>query len=122
MKNNQSLEDYLERILILKERIGNVRSIDLANDMKFSKPSISIAMKKLEEKGLVEVDKITGFLNLTNDGLLIAQKTYEKHCTLRDFFISIGVSDEVATDDACKIEHDLSDETFSCLRKFIKKD
>ena len=122
MKNNQSLEDYLERILILKERIGNVRSIDLANDMKFSKPSISIAMKKLEEKGLVEVDKITGFLNLTNDGLLIAQKTYEKHCTLRDFFISIGVSDEVATDDACKIEHDLSDETFSCLRKYIKKD
>ena len=122
MKNNQSLEDYLERILILKERIGNVRSIDLANDMKFSKPSISIAMKKLEEKGLVEVDKITGFLNLTNDGLLIAQKTYEKHCTLRDFFISIGVSEEVAADDACKIEHDLSDETFSCLRKFIKKD
>lgn len=122
MKNNQSLEDYLERILILKERIGNVRSIDLANDMKFSKPSISIAMKKLEEKGLVEVDKITGFLNLTSDGLLIAQKTYEKHCTLRDFFISIGVSDEVATEDACKIEHDLSDETFSCLRKFIKKD
>lgn len=122
MKNNQSLEDYLERILILKERIGNVRSIDLANDMKFSKPSISIAMKKLEEKGLVEVDKITGFLNLTNDGLLIAQKTYEKHCTLRDFFISIGVSEEVAADDACKIEHDLSDETFSCLRKYIKKD
>lgn len=122
MKNNQSLEDYLERILILKERIGNVRSIDLANDMKFSKPSISIAMKKLEEKGLVEVDKITGFLNLTSDGLLIAQNTYEKHCTLRDFFISIGVSDEVATNDACKIEHDLSDETFSCLRKYIKKD
>ena len=122
MKNNQSLEDYLERILILKERIGNVRSIDLANDMKFSKPSISIAMKKLEEKGLVEVDKITGFLNLTSDGLSIAQKTYEKHCALRDFFISIGVSDEVATDDACKIEHDLSDETFSCLRKYIKKD
>lgn len=121
MKNNQSLEDYLERILILKERIVNVRSIDLANDMNFSKPSISIAMKKLEDKGLVEVSHDTGFLNLTEKGLEIAQKTYEKHCTLRDFFISIGVNPEVAADDACKIEHDLSDETFDCLRKYINK-
>ena len=112
MRNNQSLEDYLERILILKERIGNVRSIDLATDMSFSKPSISIAMKKLEEKGLVEVERDTGYLNLTEEGLKIAQKTYEKHCTLRDFFVSIGVTPEVAADDACKIEHDLSDETF----------
>lgn len=121
MRNNQSLEDYLERILILKERIGNVRSIDLATDMSFSKPSISIAMKKLEEKGLVEVERDTGYLNLTEEGLKIAQKTYEKHCALRDFFVSIGVTPEVAADDACKIEHDLSDETFACLRKYITK-
>ena len=121
MRNNQSLEDYLERILILKERIGNVRSIDLATDMSFSKPSISIAMKKLEEKGLVEVERDTGYLNLTEEGLKIAQKTYEKHCTLRDFFVSIGVTPDVAAEDACKIEHDLSDETFACLRKYISK-
>ena len=121
MKNNQSLEDYLERILILKNKKSNVRSIDLAHDMNFSKPSISIAMKKLEEKGLVIVNKDNGFLELTKEGLAIATKTYEKHCTLRDLFISIGVSPEVASEDACKIEHDLSDETFDCLRKYLNK-
>lgn len=121
MKNNQSLEDYLERILILRQKLGNVRSIDIVHDMNFSKPSISIAMKKLEEKGLVAVDEITGFLTLTNEGERIARNTYEKHCLLRDFFISIGVNEEVAAEDACKIEHDLSDETFTQLRRFIKK-
>lgn len=121
MRNNQSLEDYLERILILGKTKQNVRSIDLAHDMSFSKPSISIAMKKLEEKGLVVVDKDTGFLSLTEEGYSIANKTYEKHCTLRDFFISIGVDKDVATSDACKIEHDLSDETFEKLRKYLRK-
>lgn len=121
MKNNQSLEDYLERILILRQKLGNVRSIDIVHDMNFSKPSVSIAMKKLEEKGLVVVDNITGFLTLTNEGERIARNTYEKHCLLRDFFISIGVNEEIAAEDACKIEHDLSDETFDQLRRFIKK-
>lgn len=121
MRNNQSLEDYLERILILGKTKQNVRSIDLAHDMNFSKPSISIAMKKLEEKGLVVVDKDTGYLSLTEEGNSIANKTYEKHCTLRDFFISIGVDKDVATSDACKIEHDLSDETFEKLREFLRK-
>ncbi len=121
MKNNQSLEDYLERILILRQKLGNVRSIDIVHDMNFSKPSVSIAMKKLEEKGLVVVDNITGFLTLTNEGERIARNTYEKHCLLRDFFISIGVNEEIAAEDACKIEHDLSDETFNQLRRFIKK-
>ena len=121
MKNNQSLEDYLERILILRQKLGNVRSIDIVHDMNFSKPSVSIAMKKLEEKGLVAVDNITGFLTLTNEGERIARNTYEKHCLLRDFFISIGVNEEIAAEDACKIEHDLSDETFNQLRRFIKK-
>lgn len=121
MKNNQSLEDYLERILILRQKLGNVRSIDIVHDMNFSKPSVSIAMKKLEEKGLVVVDNLTGFLTLTNEGERIARNTYEKHCLLRDFFISIGVNEEIAAEDACKIEHDLSDETFNQLRRFIKK-
>ena len=120
MKNNQSSEDYLEKILMLKEKNGNVRSIDLANFMNFSKPSISIAMKKLEDKGLVSVDNATGYLNLTDAGLEIAQKTLTKHVTLTKFFEHIGVNKETAEDDACKIEHDLSDETFEKLQEFIR--
>ena len=119
MKNNQSLEDYLERILMLQSEIGNVRAVDIARDMEFSKPSVSIAMKKLEEKGLVFVEADTGYLNLTDEGREIAQKTYENHETLTSFFKTIGVNPTTAESDACKIEHDLSDETFECLQKYF---
>ncbi len=119
MKNNQSLEDYLERILMLQSEIGNVRAVDIARDMEFSKPSVSIAMKKLEEKGLVFVEADTGYLNLTDEGREIAKKTYEKHETLTSFFKTIGVNPTTAESDACKIEHDLSDETFECLQKYF---
>lgn len=119
MKNNQSLEDYLERILMLQNEIGNVRAVDIARDMEFSKPSVSIAMKKLEEKGLVVVEDETGYLNLTDEGREIAKKTYEKHETLTSFFKKIGVDSITAESDACKIEHDLSDETFECLQKYF---
>lgn len=119
MKNNQSLEDYLERILMLQSEIGNVRAVDIARDMEFSKPSVSIAMKKLEEKGLVVVETDTGYLNLTDEGREIAKKTYEKHETLTSFFKTIGVNPTTAESDACKIEHDLSDETFECLQKYF---
>ena len=119
MKNNQSLEDYLERILMLQSEIGNVRAVDIARDMEFSKPSVSIAMKKLEEKGLVFVEADTGYLNLTDEGREIAKNTYEKHETLTSFFKTIGVNPTTAESDACKIEHDLSDETFECLQKYF---
>lgn len=119
MKNNQSLEDYLERILMLQSEIGNVRAVDIARDMEFSKPSVSIAMKKLEEKGLVFVEADTGYLNLTDEGREIAKKTYEKHETLTSFFKTIGVNPTTAESDACKTEHDLSDETFECLQKYF---
>lgn len=119
MKNNQSLEDYLERILMLQSEIDNVRAVDIARDMEFSKPSVSIAMKKLEEKGLVFVEADTGYLNLTDEGREIAKKTYEKHETLTSFFKTIGVNPTTAESDACKIEHDLSDETFECLQKYF---
>lgn len=119
MKNNQSLEDYLERILMLQNEIGNVRAVDVARDMEFSKPSVSIAMKKLEEKGLVVVEDETGYLDLTDEGREIAKKTYEKHETLTSFFKKIGVDSITAESDACKIEHDLSDETFECLQKYF---
>lgn len=119
MRNNQSEEDYLERILMLTERNGSVRSIDLAKDMGFSKPSISIAMKKLEEKDYIIVEN-NGNLLLTEKGLEIAKHTYEKHKILTDFFKSIGVSDETASEDACKIEHDLSEESFDRLKEFLR--
>ena len=115
----ESKEDYLERILMLQSEIGNVRAVDIARDMEFSKPSVSIAMKKLEDKGLVVVEADTGYLNLTDEGREIAKKTYEKHETLTSFFKTIGVNPTTAESDACKIEHDLSDETFECLQKYF---
>lgn len=116
----ESGEDYLERILILKERNGIVRSIDIANDMHFSKPSISIAMKKLKENQYILIDD-DGLIELTNKGLLVAQKIYDRHVVLTKFLLSIGVNEEIAKKDACKIEHDLSEETFAAIKKQMKK-
>lgn len=114
----ESSEDYLETILILKERLGRVRSIDIANEMNFSKPSISVAMKKLRECGCIVVDK-DGFITLTEAGHAIADSVYERHIVLTDFFISLGVNPETAAADACKIEHDLSEETFEKMKEHI---
>lgn len=116
----ESLEDYLERILMLKERLGSVRSIDIATDMGYSKPSVSIAMKKLKEKNLIEVDS-KGHITLTEEGYQIAKKTYEKHELLIKLLIYLGVSREVAENDACKMEHSLSDETVVKLKEFAEK-
>lgn len=120
MKLYESSEDYLERILILQERNGSVRSIDIVDDLNFSKPSVSIAMKKLRENGYINIDK-KGYITLTIEGLKVAQKTYERHVFLTDLFISLGVDKEVAENDACHIEHSLSDETFDALKKAFKK-
>ena len=116
----ESLEDYLERILMLKEKLTNVRSIDIAQDMGYSKPSVSIAMKKLKEKELIEIDS-KGYITLTNEGEAIASKTYEKHKLIFNLLVSIGVSETTARDDACKIEHQLSEETVSKLKEFANK-
>lgn len=115
----ESAEDYLERILIIKERKNEVRSIDIAHDMGFSKPSVSIAMKKLKEAGLIAIDD-KGFISLTKEGHVIADKVYERHCVLKSLLIKIGVSPEQAEKDACKVEHDLSEETFEAIKKAIK--
>ena len=120
MNQLESLEDYLERILMLKERIDFVRSIDIANDMGFSKPSVSIAMKKLKEKKYITIDK-KGHIYLTEEGYEIAAKTYEKHKIISSVLIKIGVSEETAKDDACKIEHEISEETFEKLKEFVNK-
>ena len=116
----ESAEDYLERILILQERNKEVRSIDIAHDMGFSKPSISVAMKKLKEAGLINIDK-NGFITLTKEGHVIADKVYERHCVLTKVLTSIGVSEEQAEKDACKVEHVISEETFDAIKEHIEK-
>ena len=120
MRIYESAEDYLEAILRLKEEKGAVRSIDIANELGFSKPSVSVAMKKLRESGCVEVDE-DGFIHLLPPGRQIAQEIYGRHKLLTDFFIRLGVSPQVAAEDACKVEHDLSEETFQKIRRHVKE-
>lgn len=115
----ESAEDYLETILMLKERIGMVRSIDIANELGYSKPSVSIAMKKLRENGYIETDN-DGYITLRDSGLQIASKVYERHRTLVSFFTQIGVAEETAMVDACKVEHDLSDESYQSIKKHLQ--
>ena len=107
----ESAENYLEAILSLHERHGLVRSIDIANELHFSKPSVSVAMKKLRESGYIEMDK-DGFISLLPSGEEIARRIYERHKLLTQFFIRLGVDPEVAAADACKVEHDLSEESY----------
>lgn len=114
----ESAEDYLETILILKNRLGNVRSIDIAHELSFSKPSVSVAMKNLRLNNYITVDE-NGYINLTDSGMAIARKIYERHTFLTSFLISIGVNPETAAEDACKIEHVISSESFSALKKYL---
>ena len=116
----ESAEDYLERILMLSEKKQYIRAIDIANDMNFSKASVSIALKKLRDKEYVVVDETNGSIHLTEEGKKIALKIYNRHKVLTEFFGYIGVSEKVAKEDACKIEHDLSDETMDRIEDFIK--
>ena len=120
MKIYESSEDYLERILMLKQENGSVRSIDIANDMGYSKPSISRAVKNLREAGYITVDN-NGFISLTTLGSEIANKIYERHEILTKCFVILGVPLETAKADACKVEHDLSEETFYAIKLHIEK-
>lgn len=116
MEIHESAEDYLETILILRERIGQVRSIDIATEMNYTKPSISVAMKKLRANGYIRVDG-DGFITLTDSGYEIASNIYNRHQVLTDFFVSLGVDEKIAAEDACRVEHDLSEETFEKIRE-----
>lgn len=118
MNIHQSAEDYLETILILKERRGAVRSIDIVNEMKFSKPSISVAMKRLRENGYISMDE-DGYINLLPPGEEIARNIYTRHRVLTGLLEKIGVSEKTAAEDACRIEHDISDETFEMIKKYL---
>lgn len=117
---HESAEDYLEAILVLKERRGVVHSIDIVNELGYSKPSVSIAMKKLRENGYITMDP-DGSITLNESGLAIASRVYNRHKVITELFTLLGVSPEIAAEDACKVEHDLSDETFSKIRDFVKK-
>ena len=116
MKMQESPEDYLETILVLSKKLGNVRSIDVANHLGYSKPSISVAMKRLRENGFVTQDD-NGYLVLTGSGLSIALKINERHEVLSQFLMSIGVDEETARHDACRMEHVISDSAFEKIKQ-----
>ena len=117
-RSNESIEDYLETILNLQKKLGQVRSIDIANEMNFSKPSVSVAMKNLREKGYITIDE-TGHILLTECGEKQATDVLEKHTFLTDWLVSLGVDKEIAQEDACRMEHDMSEETFLALKAHI---
>lgn len=115
----ESAENYLESILMIKNQKGFVRSIDVANYLGVSKPSVSVAMKNFREEGYITVDE-NGGLGLTEKGLNIAMSIYERHEAISKALIALGVSEETALIDSCKIEHVISEETFSRLKDFLK--
>ena len=119
MKIQESAENYLETILILKNKNGAVRSIDIANELGFSKPRVSVAMKNLRENGYIEVDS-SGYITLLDSGRRIAEKIYERHTTLSKWLVSLGVDAKTAAEDACRIEHIISSESFEAIKKIAK--
>lgn len=120
MKKNESAENYLETIYILSKKLPVVRSVDIATELNFKKPSVSVAMKHLREKELIVVSD-AGFITLTEEGLAQAEAIYERHTILTKMFKLLGVSDETAAEDACLIEHVLSDESFEAIKKHLKE-
>jgi hypothetical protein len=118
MKIMESAENYLETILILQKRNGSVRSIDIVNELDYTKPSVSIAMKNLRENGYIEMDS-GGFITLLESGRKIAEKMYERHTFISDWLISLGVNPAVAVDDACRMEHVISEESFTAIKNHV---
>ena len=119
MKIHESAENYLETILILSLKGGKVRSIDIANELEFSKPSVSIAMKNLREKGYILIDD-DGYIKLTAKGRKIADSMYERHVAISDWLMKLGVDKKTALNDACKMEHVISESSFLAIKKHIE--
>lgn len=119
MNVEKTIEDYLEAILMIKEKQGYVRSIDVAEHLGVTKPSVTYSTKRLKDKGYLTSDH-AGMLVLTDSGMEIAERTYTRHKTLVKFFTQLGVDPDIACEDACKIEHDLSEETFQALCRHAK--
>ncbi len=120
MKIKESAENYLEAILMLKNKKGYVRSVDVANMLNFTKPSVSVAMKSFREEGYITVDE-NGGISLTEKGSKIADEMYERHRVIAKALMALGVNEETAYEDSCKIEHDMSAETFEKIKKHMMK-
>ena len=120
MKIQKAAEDYLEAMLMLKERNGYIRSTDIAQQLGVSKPSVTYSTKRLRENGYITMDK-GGLITLTKSGMEIASRIYTRHKVLTQFFMKIGVSEKTALEDACKVEHDLSPETFQAICGLVEK-
>ena len=120
MKIQESAENYLETILMLKNKSGVVRSIDIANELNITKPSVSVAMKHFRENDYISMDS-HGYISLTDKGFAIANKMYERHKLLTNWLISLGVDSETSSADACRIEHVISEETFDRIKDFYNK-
>ena len=120
MNVNESAENYLETILRLSKKLPVVRSVDIANELGFKKSSVSVAMKHLRENNHITVSD-AGFISLTESGKQIAEMVFERHELISNWLIGIGVSEEIALEDACKMEHVISQESFDAIKKFIKK-
>ena len=120
MKRLESQEDYLEKILQISKEKDNVHAIDVARGLSFSKPSVSVAMNKLKDQGYIEINN-KGEITLTPSGLAIAEKTLEKHTIITQLLVSLGVDEETAMEDACKMEHDISDKTWEAIKRAYEK-
>ena len=120
LKIHESAENYLETILVLSQKKPQVRSIDIVNELEFSKPSVSIAMKNLRHQEYIIMDQ-DGYITLTDAGRKIAETIYERHTLLTDWLTTLGVDNEIAAQDACRIEHVLSPETFEAIKQHVKK-
>ena len=118
LRKNESIEDYLECILILGDKKPVVRGVDVANEMGFKKSSVSVAMKNLREKEYITVSE-EGYISLTDAGRHIAEMIYERHRLLTEWFVKIGIDPKIAADDACRVEHDISQESFDAIKKYI---
>ncbi len=116
----ESAENYLEAILMIQKEKGTVRSIDVANELGFSKPSVSVAMKNFREEGYIHMDQ-DGCITLTEKGHAVANRVYERHQLIAKVLVAIGVDEATALEDSCKIEHDLSDQTFEKIKDFYEK-
>ena len=120
MKIQESAENYLETILMLGQKKGNVRSIDIAHELEYKKPSVSVAMKNLRENGYIRVDD-SGFITLTDAGRQIAETMYERHLLLSRWLMELGVNEKTAVEDACKMEHDISKESFEAIKNHLRQ-
>lgn len=120
MKIQKASEDYLESMLMMKEQHGYIRSVDVADHLGVTKPSVTYATKQLKQNGFITMDR-DGLITLTESGMEIADRIYTRHKTLTEFFMRIGVDEKTAREDACKVEHDLSEKTFAAICEHVAK-